>query len=377
MSEPSFLSGPRLIRDALIEKIRTLPLGGQVTAEVGQEVGPEVVVALLNPEGFLHFVNVPRELDVSPGVAGACLLKAEGDPVGRGEVIAARPAALGLLVEECRSPTDGFVQRIYPSGHLTIRARPIPVEAFVGGRVIRTVPGAEVVILTAGTLILGVFGQGGEAHGPLVVLEQGRTRLPADSKGAVVVTPTRARPDLIQACRDAEVSALVAPSLHLADLPAEVRLTLVLTEGFGDVAMNASFLETLLSLAGREASVSGLTQLRAGVERPEIIIPQRRPPARPPSGASLVRLGRRTRVWLRPGTSLPRLTQGVRVRLTRAPRFGLEGVVTELPAAPQRIATGSVLPVVRVRLDDGTEVTVPLRNIETLELAVTGAGGDG
>ena len=98
MSEPSFLSGPRLIRDALIEKIRTLPLGGQVTAEVGQEVGPEVVVALLNPEGFLHFVNVPRELDVSPGVAGACLLKAEGDPVG------ARRRSLEALAAEAAPP---------------------------------------------------------------------------------------------------------------------------------------------------------------------------------------------------------------------------------------------------------------------------------
>ena len=52
-----------------------------------------------------------------------------------------------------------------------------------------------------------------------------------------------------------------------------ISLTLVITEGFGTIAMARRTFELLRSLAGRSASINGATQIRAGVIRPEVIVP--------------------------------------------------------------------------------------------------------
>ena len=54
----------------------------------------------------------------------------------------------------------------------------------------------------------------------------------------------------------------------------EKGITLVVTEGFGDLAMAERTFELLRGCAGMRASVNGATQIRAGVLRPEIIIPR-------------------------------------------------------------------------------------------------------
>jgi len=306
----SFLSGPHLLRNALIERVRNLPFGGEILVTEGEIVRPETVVAHLNPRGYLHFINVAKELDIPFHLAAQCVVKAEGEPVRRGEVVAVRPAALGFFFQECRSPADGVIEKIYPSGHVTVRSHPVPVSASLSGRVVEAVPGDRVTILTAGTLVQGVFGLGGETHGLLHVLTRGPAGIPA---GAVVVTPHRATGDLIRTCIDAGARALVAPGCHLRELEilgcrpapdnpdpfgrgARVPLTLVLTEGFGDTVMSDRLYRALVSLDGREASVSGYTQLRAGVERPEVVVPTGEPPAGRPAGAEPIHIGRRTRI---------------------------------------------------------------------------------
>ncbi|RJQ06379.1 MAG: hypothetical protein C4551_08340 [Bacillota bacterium] len=369
MDSRPYLAGPHVIRDVILEKVRSLPLGGEVLAAAGEEVDAGAVVAHLNPQGYLHFVNVARELDVSYNIVGSCIFKAEGDAVSRGEVIAARPAALGLLVAECRSPADGVIEKIYPSGHLTIRAYPIPVDAFVSGRVAETSPADRVVIITRGTLVQGLYGVGGEGHGPLVALGPASTGLPRGApRGAVVVTAEALGPGLYEACLEAEASALVVPSAHLKDLPADPAMPIVLTEGFGLRRMTPWVFEVLASLAGCEASVSAATQLRAGVERPEVIVRHGPVPDGRPEGLTPMSLGRRTRAYLHRRYSAPRLEPGVRVRFTRRPNQGLEGEVVSLPPRPRKIVTGSVLPVAEVRLDDGRVVTAPRCNLEILEL---------
>ncbi|MEW6032999.1 MAG: hypothetical protein AB1645_09015 [Bacillota bacterium] len=392
-SRQPYLPGPYLLEDTFIEKVRTLPLGGKILVETGQTVEPDTVIAHLNPGGYLHFVNVARELDVPFHLAAECVVKAEGETVRRGEILAARPAALGLLLAECRSPADGVVERIYPSGHVTVRSYPIPVSAHVRGRVTEVVPGDRVVIVTAGTLLQGVFGLGGKRHGPLFVLPPGREPLEDIPAGSVVVTGGTAGPELIEACLRRGAAALVAASCRWRDLPRPGRgrpaapgpgpgretgdsLTLVLTEGFGPATMTEPLFETLAGLHGREASVNGFTQLRAGVERPEVIVPHAEVAREMPAAAGLVavRVGRRTRIWVDRGYRLPRLEVGSRVRLVRAPQAGLEGAVVGLPTRPERIATGAVLPVARVRLDDGREVTVPRCNIVTTGEAPAAGG---
>ncbi len=50
-------------------------------------------------------------------------------------------------------------------------------------------------------------------------------------------------------------------------------ITLVITEGFGKMAMAHRTFDLLKSKQGMKASVNGATQIRAGVMRPEVIVP--------------------------------------------------------------------------------------------------------
>ena len=125
----------------------------------------------------------------------------------------------------------------------------------------------------------------------------------------------------------------------------DVPFTLIVTEGFGELAMSERTFALLEKLEGREASVNGATQVRAGAVRPEVFVPLECS-SEEASGISF------------------ELIVGSRVRLIRTPHFGLTGDVAALPEAPERIETGALVRVARVRLAGGEEVTVPRANIE-------------
>jgi len=98
--------------------------------------------------------------------------------------------------------------------------------------------------------------------------------------------------------------------------------------------------------------ISGLTtQIRAGVMRPEIIIPHER--------------------WL-PEEDEESISGGMRagtpIRVIRQPYFGRLGKVLNLLIEKQRVETGSTVRVVEVELDDGERVVVPRANVEILEI---------
>ena len=73
---------------------------------------------------------------------------------------------------------------------------------------------------------------------------------------------------------DRSLRQLLGRDLGVAITGAEdLGLTLVLTEGFGRIRMADRAWSLLGKFAGSNAAVSGATQIRAGVMRPEILIP--------------------------------------------------------------------------------------------------------
>ena len=129
----------------------------------------------------------------------------------------------------------------------------------------------------------------------------------------------------------------------------QLGITVVLTEGFGQLAMAAETYALLRSHRGERASLNGATQIRAGVLRPEIVMPLQGSPG------------------IAPQKPAARLEPGARVRLVREPYFGALGVVSSLPEQPEQIETEALVRVLHARLDDGREVTVPRANVELIE----------
>lgn len=370
----SYTPGLRVTADAHVLRERRLPLRGEVLVKKGDAVGPETVVARSELPGNIQTVNLAARLSVDPALVAGTLARPLGTFVQKGEVIATAKALFGLVKHSVEAPCEATLESVSSvTGQLLLRERPIPVEvnAYVRGRVAEVLEGEGVVVEARAALVQGIFGVGGETFGRIAVatgspsepLEPGALR--AEHAGAVVVGGSHVSHATVVRARELGVAALVVGGFDDQDLRAllgrdlgvaitgqeELGLTIVLTEGFGHIAMAGRTWELLTASAGRIASVSGATQIRAGVMRPELLIPHEVD-------------GDATVGSQEGGGSLE---VGSAVRVIRQPWFGRLGQVVELPAELRALDTEAMVRVLIVEFgDDGTRATVPRANVERI-----------
>ena len=130
-------------------------------------------------------------------------------------------------------------------------------------------------------------------------------------------------------------------------------ITLIITEGFGDISMAERTFDLLKSSGGTEASINGATQIRAGVIRPSIIIPIDKTD---PIEKQIIK-----------DHESGILELGSPVRMIREPNFGEIGKVHTLPFKPQKLESGTKTRVLEVIVENGDILTVPRANIERIE----------
>ena len=154
---------------------------------------------------------------------------------------------------------------------------------------------------------------------------------------------------------DADLRELLGYELGVAITGSEeIGITLVITEGFGEIAMAEQTFALLKTREGMKTSINGATQIRAGVVRPEILIPL-------VSEAAEVAEGQQD------GSMEGILEIGSPVRIIREPYFGKLGRITELPVELQSLETEAQVRVLRVELSDGEQMTLPRANVEAIE----------
>jgi hypothetical protein len=370
----AYTTGLRIAEDTVIRKERRLPLKGSVLVAKGDPVRAEDVVARTELPGEVASVNVASKLGLLPEEVLAHMTKHEGDPVQEGEVIAASKGLMGLFKSEATAPAAGTIESISSvTGQVLIRRPPVPVDviAYVAGTVSEVYEGEGVQVETHGTFIQGIFGIGGEAIGDLAfrcgspdeVLDA--DSIGDDAAGKVVVGGRLVTGQALRRAVEVGAKAVVTGGIHDRDLEdflgrplgvaitgfESVGLTLVVTEGFGEVRMADRTFELLKAREGMKASVNGATQIRAGVIRPEVVVPLPGPPSGP--------------------EPQDETEQGVKVgdivRIIRDPYFGLLARVTDLPAELARIDTEAEVRIVELELEkDGTRVRIPRANIELI-----------
>jgi len=353
---------------------RLLPISGTVLVATGDRVAADTPVAETFMEGEITPFNVAAKLGCTPGEVPTLLLRAQGERVERDEIIGRSKGIFGLFKSECRAPASGVLETVSSTtGQVLIRGEPLPVRvlAYVDGVVAETIPGEGVVVETEAALVQGIFGIGGETAGPIAMACKDATEelhedliLP-EHRGCVVVGGARVTVTALRRAREVGAAAVVSGGIDDSDLKEflgydlgvaitgseRVGLTVVITEGFGEIAMADRTFRLLASRRGRTASVNGATQIRAGVMRPEIVIP----------------LGPDDEVPVPPLPSDGSLEIGTTVRIIRDPHFGLIGTVAVLPHEPQVLGSGSKSRVLGVTLADGETVTVPRANVELIE----------
>lgn len=352
---------------------RRLPLKGTVIVEVGQKVAHSDVVARTELPGSVEMVNVANKLGLEPSEVPQAMFGKVGESVTKGQPMAQNRGFFGFFKGKLEAPISGKIEDISEiTGQVVLRRPPVPVEkvAYVEGVVDEILPEEGVLIRTFGAHLQGIFGIGGETTGELVILSPAPDQqlherdLNESHRGKVLVGGSLVSNTFLQACRRLGVAGVIVAGIHDRDLrdflgydlgvaitgSEQLGLTLVITEGFGPIRMAERTWRLLSENQGRRASLSGATQIRAGVIRPEVIIPAPRPEASQTEEES--NLG---------------LDVGAAVRLIRQPHFGALGKVVELPVALTVIPTEAHVRVAVVQLEDGEKLTVPRANLELIE----------
>lgn len=367
----AYIPGLRVASRSVIRKIRKLPLAGEVVVETGQAVKPDTVVAQTHLPGPVHNVNVANALGVAPEDVPRLMLKQVGDPVGADEWLAQSKGIFGLFKSAVKAPVAGTVELISDvTGQVLVREPPVPVrvQAHIQGRVVSVFQGEGVEVETVGALIQGIFGIGGEAHAPLLLIaDDPDATITADMitescRGHILCGGAMITLDALRRLKAVDAVGVVTGGIQYHDVGEllgyqigvavtggeDIGLTVIATEGFGRMRMADRTFDLLKFCQGQHASISGATQIRAGVIRPEVIIPQ---DGTDPSD-------------LPEETAHPGLTSGSLVRIIRNPYFGQIGTVCALPEQPQSLPTEASVRVVEVRLTPDVTVIVPRANVE-------------
>lgn len=369
----AYTPGLKVKRSMRVAKTRRLPIHGEVTVNVGDTVKYDTIVATTHVSGEPQVLDASTMLGIEPDELTTRLVKKVGDRVAKDEAIAISYAFGQFFKKQVTSPIEGTIDSVSDTtGQVVVRGLPIPVnmKAYIPGRIVEVLPREGAVIETNAAFIQGIFGVGGETHGQIrVTVDSSDKELTDDmitqaDNGAVLIGGSLANLKTLRKAAEIGVSCIVTGGIEYRDVSAfigkaigvaitgeeEVGLTVIATEGFGKMKMSARTFDLLAHYEGHVACCNGATQIRAGVLRPEIVIPHE-------EKLEAV-IDDKLSLGIMPGTP---------VRIIRQPYFGVVGKVGALPVDLKQVESESHVRILTVELDDGRILSVPRANIEIIE----------
>lgn len=368
----AYTPGLTVSGDTIVRRVRRLPIKGEVLVKAGDAVNPDTVVARALLPGILQTIKLSEKLSVEPREVRNFFPKKEGDSVTKDEVVAQTKGFFGFFRAEVTSDFTGTIEGISEiTGNVLVREPSIPVDitSYIKGTIAEIIPEEGAIVETRGGLVQGIFGVGGERTGVIRMAVSGPNE-PLDSRhildtdrGNILVGGDCITADALKRGAEVGVTGLIAGGIRDSDLieylgydigvaitgQEKIPLTVMVTEGFGTLAMAERTFDLLKSLEGKTASMNGATQIRAGVIRPEIIVPLELSGAAPSVA-----------------TGGGALDLGSAVRIIREPYFGMIGKITELPSQLMVVESGTEVRVLKAELASGEVVCVPRANVEII-----------
>ncbi|MFL3014713.1 MAG: hypothetical protein ACJZ2B_02820, partial [Candidatus Neomarinimicrobiota bacterium] len=347
----SYTPGLKVLQHSKVRKERRLPIKGELKVREGDAVKADDIVAKTNLPGNVHMVKVANRLNISPTDIIDVLLVKEGDILNKGDLIAETQGLFGFFKSELRSPVSGQIESISDvTGQIVMREEPLPVEvdAYISGTVLDVIQHEGVTIESEAAYVQGIFGIGGEARGNLEVISTSRDNelgiedINENHSGKIVVGGSFVSLEVYKKALKLKVKGIVVGGFNYFDLEEilgyrlgvaitgteDLITSLVLTEGYGNIKMSDRTYDLLKAHDGKFVSINGATQIRAGVIRPEIVIPLGDNEMPSDITTKKEKLG---------------IESGSLVRVIRAPYFGKIGNVIELPPELQQMESETMV----------------------------------
>ena len=369
----SYTPGLKILARTKIIKKRQLPMKGNVHLKIGDIVKSDAIVASTELPGNVQMLNVANKLNIEPEHVPECMLVELDESIYKGQIIAESKGIFGMFKSQLKSPIDGTLANVSEiTGQAILSEPPIPVEvdAYTSGTITEVEDEEGVTIETVGALVQGILGIGGENHGILEVV----TTSPSDEltaemiqekhKNMVLVGGSFLTKDTFEHARKIGVAGIVSGGFDYTDLSKilgyslgvaitgseDIGPSLIITEGFGRISIAVRTYELLVSNKGKFASINGSTQIRAGVIRPEILIPDE---------IGNGEIGEFDEADLA-------ISDGSLIRVIRAPYFGRVGKVKSLPPELQKMESETMVRVAEIEFEDGTIEIIPRANLEMI-----------
>ncbi len=370
----AYTPGLTISRSMILKKDRILPLKGTVVVKKGDKVSADDIVARTDLPGEVVPINIANKLAIPPGDVPQKMVKKAGDKIEKGEVIASSKTLFGLFHSNVTSPVKGTVENISSiTGQVLLREPPIPIEikAFMDGIVSKIYKNEGVEIENKSAYIQGIFGIGGEITGEIkMAVKSPDSILTSDLidesfQNKIIVGGSIVTLPVIKKAIDIKAKGIVAGGIDDKDLKEflgfdigvaitgheEKGITLVLTEGFGPIDMAEKTFNLLKDFEGYKASMHGKTQIRAGVMRPEIIIPI-------PFKKEELKVKEEEATGLKIGSP---------IRIIREPNFGKICTVSALPEDLAVVQSETKVRILKAKMEDGSEIIIPRANVESIE----------
>ncbi|HOP25934.1 MAG TPA: glutamate mutase L [Candidatus Sabulitectum sp.] len=250
------------------------PVRGEVTSVTPP--GMVIMKEIQDYDAKPHFVNVARLLGVKPNRIKAIMKVRQGEFVHIGQHL-----AVGSGLKAVKSPATGTVMEIDgKTGVVKIQylLNPVMMLSPVSGRVTAVKKNISATISCTGAKVQGIAGFGRTSWGALATGDP--------QKGAVMLLKGPLTSSYASRAAEAGVSGVVAPSMSAVDLveflddepgviltgDEELPFSLILLRGVGDAALEDEAFYALESYTGGNCALFTTTRLRAGVERPFILL---------------------------------------------------------------------------------------------------------
>lgn len=372
----AYSAGLTVTESTILRKDRLLPLKGDVLVKKGDKVKAEDVIAETLLPGKVIPLNLANKLGITPAQLTAYLKVKAGDQISKGTILAENKGlfGMGFMKNSVHSPNDGEVESVSShTGQILLREPRIPVQvkAFIDGVITEVIPNEGVIIENKSAYVQGIFGIGGETIGHIKVLaaspdeELSADKIDSSCKDKIIVAGAFIRLEAIDKARQVGVKAIITGGVDDQDIKKilgydlgvaitgheQVGITLVCTEGFGKIDMAQKTFDLLKKFEGFKTSIHGRTQIRAGVIRPEIIIP----------------LEFQEDELTYTESKLPILEPGTLIRIIRQPNFGKIAKVVGMPEELTKVESETMVRVLEAEFEDGKVMRLPRANVEVIE----------
>lgn len=338
-----------------IRRTRKLPCAGRVLVSEGDQVNAGDIIAEASLPSRMILLDIATGLGVSPDEVKAYLVRSIGDCLEQGDIIAQFDGTLSRLV---RTPADGRLVDVI-NGQAVVAAGELPLQVKAGmtGNVAQVIPEFGAMLQTRGSLLQGVWGNGGIAMGALHWLESSPdepislSALEGFESGQMLACGLCFQAALLEFAHEGGAKGFIVNALAPELIPTVMVLPLpvVVLAGFGALPTDPVIRDLLRTNEGKSACMNASRVDLFSAQRPEVIIPLNERMTGEGLGFQV------------------EVAEGCRVRILSGGKIGRSGVVVECPESPVRYESGLEYPSALIQLGEGETESVPLKNLVVLE----------